>query len=102
MKNRFNMSEEEKNSILSLHENAKNLHGTTLNETYNGVGFMSGEPNGLKIKKEESNESSTKEESNESSTMDKTAMIVKKLKSIKSKCPDEKLKKSIQSVIDMM
>lgn len=52
MKNRFVISEEEKQRILGLHETAKSQHGTVLSEQYMGVAFGN-EQNGLKIKKGE-------------------------------------------------
>ena len=55
MKNRFVISEDERNRILGLHETAKSQHGTVLNEQYTGVAF-GGEQNGLKIKKMETKE----------------------------------------------
>ena len=55
MKNRFVISEEERERILNLHESRKNSHGTVMNEQYAGVAFGN-EPNGLKIKKVEATE----------------------------------------------
>ena len=55
MKNRFIISEEEKNRILGLHETAKSNPGTVLSEQALGVAFGP-EMNGLKIKKVEATE----------------------------------------------
>ena len=56
MSRKFIISEDERARILGLHETAKNNHGTVISEQSMGVGFMSGEPNGLKIKKGETTE----------------------------------------------
>jgi len=56
MSRKFIISEDERARILGLHETAKSSHGTVISEQSIGVGFMSGEPNGLKIKKEEPTE----------------------------------------------
>jgi hypothetical protein len=60
MSRKFIISEDERARILGLHETAKSNHGTVISEQSMGVGFMSGEPNGLKIKKEEPTEQITK------------------------------------------
>jgi len=57
MKNKFIISEEEKNRILGLHETAKSNPGTVLSEQALGVAFGP-EMNGLKIKKVEATEQS--------------------------------------------
>ena len=59
MKNKFIISEEEKNRILGLHETAKSNPGTVLSEQALGVAFGP-EMNGLKIKKVEATEQTAK------------------------------------------
>ena len=56
MSRKFIISEDERARILGLHETAKSNHGTVISEQSIGIGFKSGEPNGLKIKKEENME----------------------------------------------
>ena len=56
MSRKFIISEDERARILGLHETAKSNHGTVISEQSMGIGFMSGEPNGLKIKKDEPTE----------------------------------------------
>ena len=56
MSRKFIISEDERARILGLHETAKSNHGTVISEQSIGVGFMSGEPNGLKIEKNENME----------------------------------------------
>ena len=60
MSRKFIISEDERARILGLHETAKSNHGTVISEQSMGVGFMSGEPNGLKIKKDEPTEQVTR------------------------------------------
>ena len=77
MSRKFIISEDERARILGLHETAKSNHGTVISEQSIGIGFKSGEPNGLKIKKIEATEQVGKKPVSKSTTQPGITALLK-------------------------